>query len=340
MVFCWRLSIFFLIIVGIACTDSFAREYIKISGSSTVFPFITVAAEDFGRYTKYKTPLVESVGSGLGIQAFCSGNGDEAPDIVMSSRQIKQVEHAQCKRNGVVDYVEMLIGYDGIVVANSRDGVAFDFSKSELFSAISYYAVGIGDELVGNASESWKEVNSSFPSLPIIVYGPRSGTGTYDTLVTMVMVNSCMHIKAFVNSYKSIAERTLACSKMRVDERYIESAVNENLVIQKIEKDKNAFGIFSFSFLMRNLGKLQGSKIHGVQPEYGNIVTGKYPLSRPLYLYVKRNRMNDMPGLFEFMSRLYKPSMIGAQGMLSKIGLVAMSDDKINAYATQISSHK
>ncbi|WP_339047546.1 substrate-binding domain-containing protein [Candidatus Mesenet endosymbiont of Phosphuga atrata] len=310
------------------------RSYIKIAGSSTVFPFVALAAEQFSSISSFPTPVVESIGSGAGFKMFCMGVGSGTSDIVTSSRRMKDVERQLCEKNQVKEIIEVIIGYDGIVIVNSKKNNQFDFTTRELFTALSTYSFSDEDKLIKNSN--WSDIDLRFPKSEIEIYGPYKNTGTYDVLIDMLMINSCMHLKPFVESYEKYDERKKACSAIRDDGKYIEVGINENIIIQKLKSNQNAFGIFGFSFLERNKDKVQGSMIAGIEPTYENISSGKYTLSRPLYLYIKRDHINIIPGLKDFIKEVTSPAAIGTNGYLSRLGLISLKEEEIKRVQNEI----
>lgn len=312
------------------------RSYIKIVGSSTVFPFISLAAEQFSSVSPFPTPVVESIGSGAGFKMFCMGIGSDTPDITTSSRRIKDVERQLCERNQVKEITEIIIGYDGIVIANSKNNNQFDFTVRELFTALSNYSLSDENKLVKNDKKTWSDIDLRFPESEIEIYGPYKNTGTYSVLIDMLMINSCMHLKPFVESYEKYDDRKKACSTIRDDGQYIEVGVNENIIIQKLKSNQNAFGIFGFSFLERNKDKIQGSMIAGIEPTYENISSGKYTLSRPLYLYIKRDHIDIIPGLKNFIKEVTSSAAIGVDGYLSRLGLVSLKGKEMERLQNEI----
>lgn len=313
-----------------------ARKYIRIVGSSTVFPFISFIAEDFNRVFSFKTPVVESIGSGPGFKMFCSGRGEDTPDIAASSRSIKNAERELCKRNKVDEMIEIIIGYDGVVIANSNQSHRFDFSKKDLFETLSAYSQENG-KLVKNNKKLWSDVSQALPKTEIEIYGPHQNTGTYETLINSIMLDqySCMNSRIFKENYEDQEERKKACSSIRDDGRYKEVGINENIIIQKLKSNKNALGIFSFSFLMRNQDKIQGSTIAGIEPTYENISSGKYILARPLYLYIKKEHLNTVDGLREFIREVID-SISTEDGYLSKLGLIPLSSEDIKKVSAKV----
>ncbi|APR98919.1 substrate-binding domain-containing protein [Wolbachia endosymbiont of Folsomia candida] len=313
-----------------------ARKYIRIVGSSTVFPFISFIAEEFNRVFSFKTPIVESIGSGSGFKMFCSGTGEDTPDITTSSRPMKEVERELCKRNNVNDVIEIIIGYDGIVVANSNQSHRFDFSKKDIFDTLSAYSPN-DKKLVKNDKKFWSDVNYTLPKTEIEIYGPYQNTGTYETLINFIMLDqySCMNSRVFKENYENKEERKKACSNIRDDGRYIEVGINENIIIQKLKSNRNALGIFSFSFLMRNQDKIQGSTIAGIEPNYENISSGKYILARPLYLYIKKEHLGTVDGLREFIREVID-SISTESGYLFRLGLIPLSSEDIKKVSAKV----
>ncbi|MCM1001421.1 MAG: substrate-binding domain-containing protein [Wolbachia endosymbiont of Melophagus ovinus] len=326
----------FIFTVFMPLSNADARKYIRIVGSSTVFPFISFIAEDFNRVFSFKTPVVESIGSGPGFKMFCSGIGEGTPDIAASSRSIKDAERELCKRNKVDEMIEIIIGYDGVVIANSNQSHRFDFSKKDLFETLSAYSQENG-KLVKNNKKLWSDVSQALPKTEIEIYGPHQNTGTYETLINSIMLDqySCMNSRIFKENYENQEERKKACSSIRDDGRYKEVGINENIIIQKLKSNKNALGIFSFSFLMRNQDKIQGSTIAGIEPTYENISSGKYILARPLYLYIKKEHLNTVDGLREFIREVID-SISTEDGYLSKLGLIPLSSEDIKKVSAKV----
>ncbi|MEY2392821.1 substrate-binding domain-containing protein [Wolbachia endosymbiont of Tettigetta isshikii] len=326
----------FIFTVFMPLSNADARKYIRIVGSSTVFPFISFIAEDFNRVFSFRTPVVESIGSGPGFKMFCSGIGEDTPDIAASSRSIKNAERELCKRNKVDEMIEIIIGYDGVVIANSNQSHRFDFSKKDLFETLSAYSQENG-KLVKNNKKLWSDVSQALPKTEIEIYGPHQNTGTYETLINSIMLDqySCMNSRIFKENYEDQEERKKACSSIRDDRRYKEVGINENIIIQKLKSNKNALGIFSFSFLIRNQDKIQGSTIAAIEPTYENISSGKYILARPLYLYIKKEHLNTVDGLREFIREVID-SISAEDGYLSKLGLIPLSSEDIKKVSAKV----
>ncbi|MGD2136689.1 MAG: PstS family phosphate ABC transporter substrate-binding protein, partial [Gammaproteobacteria bacterium] len=311
----------------VAANAAVARDYIAIVGSSTVYPFATVVAEQFGKTTSFKTPKIESTGSGGGLKLFCAGVGVEHPDITNASRRIKPSEQALCAENGVKDIVEVKIGYDGIVIANSRKAERFELTLRDLFLALAKEVPnpGGGDKLVPNPYKTWKDVDPALPDTKIEVLGPPPTSGTRDAFVELAMEGGCKTfdwIKAMKKQDKSAYKKT--CHTIREDGAYIEAGENDNLIVQKLETNPDALGIFGFSFLDQNNDLIQGSVIEGVAPGFEQIADGSYPVSRPLFFYVKKAHVNVIPGMKEYLAEFTSDKAWGENGYLSDKGLIPM----------------
>jgi phosphate transport system substrate-binding protein len=304
-----------------------SRDYISIVGSSTVYPFATVVAEQFGKSTKYKTPKIESTGSGGGIKLFCQGVGVQHPDITNASRAIKTSELETCAKNGVKEVVEIKIGYDGLSLANSKAAKPVNLTRKEIWQALAKEVPDPSnpDKLVANPYKTWNQINPSLPSVKIEVLGPPPTSGTRDAFVELVMDEGCDEFPMVKALKKSDAKKHKAvCATLREDGGYIEAGENDNLIVQKLAANPNAFGIFGYSYLDQNRDKLQGVAIEGVKPEFESIASGKYPVSRPLFFYVKKAHVNVIPGLKEYIVEFTGTKAIGDEGYLSERGLIPM----------------
>ena len=310
---------------------SHARNQISVVGSSTVYPFSTVVAENFGRDTGMKTPKIESTGSGGGLKLFCAGLGVNHPDITNSSRRIKKSELEKCSKAGI-EVVEIKVGYDGIVIANSKKGEKLNFSKRDIFLALAKDVPegnAEGGKLIPNPNKTWKEVNSSLPDIKIEVLGPPPTSGTRDAFNELAIEGGCKtfpNLKAIKKEdkkkYKAI------CRAVREDGVYIEAGENDNLIVQKLAENKNALGVFGFSFLAENEDKIQGSNIDGNEPTFENIASKAYPVSRPLYFYIKTAHVDVIPGIREFVEAYTSDDAFGPDGYLSERGLIPMPDEE------------
>lgn len=300
-----------------------ARDQIKIVGSSTVFPYTQAVAEEFANKTGKSAPVVESTGTGGGMKIFCAGVGEGHPDLTGASRAQKSSEAELCKKNGVDNVTEVLIGYDGLSVAVSREGNAFDATKTELYKALAA-KVPVDGKLVDNPYKKWNEINPNLPDIAITVYGPPPTSGTRDAFVELVMEKGCEELEFF----KANEDAAKECGAMRQDGPFIEAGENDNLIVQRLEADPNAYGIFGYSFLFENQDKLQPVKVNGVAPSIESIADSSYGISRPLFFYIKNAHRDVIPGLKEFIEEYVSDEAMGPDGYLSERGLVALSDEK------------
>ena len=316
------------------------RDYIQIVGSSTVYPFTTVVAEQFGKTTKFKTPKVESTGSGGGLKLFCAGVGVEHPDMTNSSRRIKQSEVERCDKNGVREIVELKVGYDGIAVANSKKSKALSLTPRDLYLALAKEvpANADGSQRKANPYKTWNEVNPKLPDLKIEVLGPPPTSGTRDAFVELVMDAGCKTFAAIKKMSKK--PRRAACRTMREDGAFVEAGENDNLIVQKLDANPDAFGIFGFSFLDQNTDKLQGASINGVKPEFETIADGSYPVSRPLYVYIKKAHLDVIAGMREFLAEYTSEKAWGEDGYLSDKGLIPMPEKERQQFSSDVKKLK
>jgi phosphate transport system substrate-binding protein len=313
-----------------------ARDYITVVGSSTVFPFATTVAENFGRSSSFKTPKIESTGSGGGLKLFCAGVGVDHPDITNSSRRIKGSEIDACQSNGVKDIVEVKIGYDGIAIANSKESPRLDLTPKDIFLALAKDVPDPqgGDKLVANPYLTWKEVNDDLPDTRIEVLGPPPTSGTRDAFAELAMEAGCAEfevIEAIKGEDKK--KHQAVCQGVREDGVYVEAGENDNLIVQKLQANPNALGIFGFSFLDQNADKIQGSKVDGVEPTFESIANGDYPVSRSLYFYVKKAHIGTIPGIEEYVTEFTSEKAWGPEGYLADKGLIPLPDDMRAAVA-------
>ncbi len=317
-----------------------SRDYIQIVGSSTVYPFTTVVAEQFGKTTRFKTPKVESTGSGGGLKLFCAGVGVEHPDMTNSSRRIKKTEVERCSRNGVQEIVELKVGYDGIAVANSKKSKPLALTPQDLYLALAkdVPANADGSERKPNPNKTWKDVNPRLPALKIEVLGPPPTSGTRDAFVELVMDAGCKKFAAIKKMSKK--PRRAACRTMREDGAFVEAGENDNLIVQKLDANPDAFGIFGFSFLDQNTDKLRGASINGVKPEFETIADGSYPVSRPLYLYIKKAHLDVISGMREFLAEYTSEKAWGDEGYLSDKGLIPMPGKERQQFSSDVKNVK
>ena len=297
------------IALGLASTGTFAqaREDIRIVGSSTVFPFSTAVAEQFGRTTDFATPVVESTGSGGGLKLFCAGVGVEHPDITNASRRIKDSELKLCADNGVTDVTEAMVGFDGIVVANAKSGETFELTREQLVLALAEQ---------GDKPMTWDEVDPSLPAVKIEVLGPPPSSGTRDAFEELVMEEGC-------------EGAGIECDgiSIRQDGAWVDSGENDNLIVSKLEANPGALGVFGFSFLDQNADALKGSTVDGVEPTFENIASGDYPVSRSLYFYIKNAHVGVIPGIQEYATEFLSDDASGEEGYLVDFGLIPAPEE-------------
>jgi phosphate transport system substrate-binding protein len=304
-----------------------ARDQIRIVGSSTVFPFTTRVAEEFGKTTKFKTPVIESTGTGGGFKLFCTGVGVEHPDISNASRAIKKSEVETCAKNGVGEITEVKVGYDGIVVANSKASPQMDIKLEHLFLALAKDVPDGKGGLMANPYQMWSDIDPSLPKKKIEVLGPPPTSGTRDAFNELGMEGGCNRVKALDEMKKADPKKhTAVCQGIREDGVFVEAGENDILIVRKLEANPNAYGVFGYSFLDQNKDKIQGSKIDGVTSDYDNISSGKYPISRSLFIYVKKAHVGVIPGIREFLAEFTSDKAWGPDGYLADKGLIALPD--------------
>ncbi len=330
----------FIVVGSVGMAAAAARDYVSIVGSSTVYPFATVVAEQFGKTTSFKTPKIESTGSGGGFKLFCAGVGVEHPDITNASRRMKKSEFQMCSDNGVNGIVEVKIGYDGIVVANSKKSPQQKLTRKELFLALAKQVPDPkgGEKLVDNPYKTWKDINASLPAVKIEVLGPPPTSGTRDAFVELVMESGAKSfgwVKALdKKKFKAVAHM------VREDGAYIEAGENDNLIVQKLDANPDAMGIFGFSFLDQNTDKIQGAQVDGVSPTFDAIADGTYPVSRPLFFYIKKAHVGQIPGIKEYLGEFTADKAWGEEGYLADKGLIPMPDAERKQFSSDVKSLK
>lgn len=321
----------------LSASAAFAEnDQIRIVGSSTVFPFATTVAERFGKNTSFKTPVVESTGSGGGLKLFCSGT-DSAPDITNASRRIKASEIENCASNGIDEVVEVKVGYDGIVLANAKVSGRYDLTLEEVFLALAK-EIPMDEEgkTQPNPYTMWSEINPELPAVNIEVLGPPPTSGTRDAFIELAMEAGCK-AKEWVKDLDSSAMKAL-CHTMREDGGFVEAGENDNLIVQKLQANPNALGIFGFSFLEQNSDVVQGSLISGVAPEFDAIADGDYPISRSLFFYLNKSRVGKTLGLEEFLAEFTSEDAMGEDGYLGEKGLIPLSEEEAEEVQSNVSN--
>jgi len=307
-----------------------AGDQIRIVGSSTVYPFATAVAEQFGKTSGFKTPVVESTGTGGGMKLFCAGNGPDTPSINDASRRITQSEVDFCATNGVKNITEMVIGYDGIVMANAKGGPKYALTREQIFKALAK-TVPVNGKLVPNPYKKWSDVDPSLPKEDIVVFGPASNHGTRDALVELDMDEACEKFPE-IKSLDAAAKK-VACDAVREDGAYIEVSENYTVTLQKLLTQPHAVGVLTYSYLDQNGDKIQGATVDGKVATYDNIANGVYPLSRPLFFYVKKDHVGKIPGIKEYIAEFTSEKAWSKDGYLAEKGLIAMPDAQRKAEA-------
>jgi phosphate transport system substrate-binding protein len=305
-----------------------ARDYLNIVGSSTVYPFSTVVAEQFGKTSQFKSPKVESTGSGGGLKLFCEGVGPKYPDVANASRRIKPSEISDCQKNGVKDIVEVKIGYDGIVLASNKKSTPLAVTLRQLWLALAKQVAGTeAGKLIANPNSKWSDIDKALPAIKIEVLGPPPTSGTRDAFVELALEQGCSTFE-WVKALKTSDEKKFKeiCHTLREDGAFIEAGENDNLIVQKLEANPSAFGIFGYSFLEQNAEKIQAATIGGAPATFETISNGSYPISRPLFMYVKKAHIGVIPGIAEYLAEFTSPKAWGPEGYLADKGLIPMSD--------------
>ena len=317
-----------------------ARDQIRIVGSSTVYPFTTAVAEQFGKSGAGKTPVVESTGTGGGMKLFCAGVGVAHPDMTNASRAMKKGEFEDCQKNGVKDIVEIKVGIDGLTIAQSKAGPAIKLSMEQVFMALAEQVPDKDGKLVANPNKNWSDIDASLPNIKIEVLGPPPTSGTRDSFHELFLEVGAKKIASLGEMQKSDAKGFEKLWKsIRKDGAYVEAGENDNVIVQKLEANKNAFGVFGYSFLEENASKLRGATIDGVEANYDNIAGGKYKGARPLFVYVKKQHVGVVPGIDKLVAEYVSAKAMSKDGYLARKGLVTLpkaESDKISAAASAL----
>ena len=321
----FTLSILLFSLLLLSATSVFARNQINIVGSSTVYPFATVVAENFALRTVFKAPKIESTGSGGGLKLFCEGLGVDTPDITSASRRIKQSEIDKCRKNGITEIIEIKIGYDGITIAQSKEVERMQLSLKQIFLALTKDIPNPdgSENFVPNPHKKWSDLDSLLPSRNIEVLGPPPTSGTRDAFVELAMEGGCKEI-AWIKAMKKTDKKTYKarCHSIREDGAYIEAGENDNLIVQKLKANPSALGILGFSFLDQNTHVIQGAVVENTAPEFEKIASGEYLISRSLYLYVKKAHIGIIPGIKEYLNEFISDTALGEEGYLIDKGMI------------------
>ncbi len=331
--------------VAIALTASAgiaaARDQVKVVGSSTVFPYSQAAAEEYANKTGNPAPVVESTGTGGGFKAFCGGIGPDFADITGASRAIKDSEIELCATNGVDDITEALIGYDGLSIAHARSAPDMDLTEEQIFKALAAELPDGNGGFVANPNKKWSDIDASLPDFDIIAFGPPPTSGTRDAFVELVMHDGCADLPGMADLKKADGDKwNEVCSRMRQDGPFVEAGENDNLIVQRLESDPNSVGIFGYSFLYENSDKLKAVKVNGVAPDFDTIADGSYPVSRPIFFYVKNAHRDVIPGMNDFLQEYVSDAALGADGYLPERGLTPLSEEKLKELQQAVAEAK
>jgi phosphate transport system substrate-binding protein len=332
-----------LAVAGTVASAQAGRDTVSVVGSSTVYPFTTTVAEQLGRQGRFKTPKVESTGTGGGIKLFCNGVGAQHPDVANASRRMNASEFDTCKRNGVTDIIELKIGYDGLTLSENKRGPSFALTRRDVFLALAKQIPDPANPtaLIANPHKTWKDVDARLPAIRIEVLGPPPTSGTRDSFHELYLEPGCRSF-AWLNQLRGIDAKRFQriCYTIREDGAFVEAGENDNLIVQKLEANPNAIGIFGYSFLEENQDKLRGLKIEGVAPDFESISSGKFPAARPLFVYFKKAHIGVIPGLPEFMNEYVSEKAIGEEGYLGDRGLVPLPKAELAKVRAAIKSQK
>ena len=310
-----------LLITPVFSVFGFQRDQIKIVGSSTALPFTSLIAENFGRSTKYRTPIVEANGTGDGIHQFCRGVGPFYPDIAAASRPIKLSEKNECQKNFVSDILEIKLGYDGVIIGQSKTAYPLNLSLDQLRESLAEY-IFEDQQMIKNQYDYWNRLSTRFPKHKIKIFGPPPSSGTREILEEQVLIKACKTPEDFSK------DAQYYCRRIREDGRYVDLSTNENLIINKIIQAPNTVGIFGYSFYKENRDHVRAIQINGVKPTYKNISSQKYPITRTIYLYVKKQHLGKIKGLSNFIEEVIDEATIGDNGYLIPKGFIALPEDK------------
>jgi phosphate transport system substrate-binding protein len=316
-----------LLAVASLWANASANDQIRIVGSSTVYPFTSYVAEELGAITNFATPVVESTGSGGGMKIFCAGVGLDTPSFTNASRAMKPKEFETCQKNGVKEITGLMVGYDGISIAQSKENPKLNLTKEQIFLALAQEVPSKdGKSLIANPYKKWSDIDASLPKREIRMIGAPSTSGTRDSFDEMVMEKASKSFPIYGGKYK----------KIRTDGAYIPGGENDNLIVQQLAQDKDAMGYFGYSFLEENHDKISGVTLNGKEPTAENIADGSYPVSRSMFIYMKNAHIGKIKGVAEFIELYATDAMIGQKGVLRTIGLIPMPQDMLKKVQTSV----
>jgi len=310
-----------------ASAAAVARDNVQITGSSTVYPFATAVAENFGKAGKFKTPVVESTGTGGGFKLFCSGVGAETPDISNASRAITDSERELCKKNSVTDIVEIKIGYDGIIIAGDSKQPGFNVTRDQIWRAVGK-TVPVNGKWVPNPYKNWNDIDKSLPKRTLAIFGPAPNHGTRDAFRELVMDPACE--KAPEAAALPADEKKKVCGQVREDGVWTDVSEDYALVMGKLKGNPTAVAVFTYSYLEQNRDKIRAATVDGIAASLETIADAKYPISRPLFIYVKKAHVGVIPGLAEYVAEFVSDRAAGADGYLVDKGLIPMPKKELD----------
>ncbi len=328
-------------ILALVASPAFAgRDQIRIVGSSTVYPFTTTVAEAFGKVSG-KTPIVESTGTGGGMKLFCAGVGEAHPDFTNASRAIKKSEFEECAKNGVTDVIEIKVGFDGLTLAQSKDAKEFALTKQQIFAALAKEIPDKDGKLIANPNMKWSDIDPSLPAVKIEVLGPPPTSGTRDSFAELVLEKGAEAFESLAKLKKDDAKAFEKVWKsVREDGGYVEAGENDNLIVQKLQANPDAVGIFGFSFLEENANVVKGLSVEGKAPTYESIADGSYKVARPLFIYAKKQNMDVIPGMKEFVAEYVSEKALGEDGYLADKGLVTLPAAELEMVRADVTALK
>ncbi len=339
-----KLSASALAITALSVTAVAARDQVQVTGSSTVLPYATIVAEAFGENFDFPTPVIEGGGSGAGRKKFCEGVGENTVDIANSSSRISQSDIDLCATNGVAEIMEVRIGYDGIVFASAVDGAEFAMTPAAIYGALAAKVAKDG-AVADNAAANWSDVDASFPAQPILAFIPGTKHGTREVFDTKVIIEGCKASGAYdlflaaaegADDKEKAANATKSCGELRTDGKSVDIDGDYTETLARLDADKTAVGVFGLSFYENNTDKLRVATMSGVVPTTESISKGEYPVSRPLYFYVKKAHIGVIPGLKEYVEFFLSDEIAGPDGPLAAYGLV--SDPELAATQAMVAA--
>lgn len=307
------------ILISLSSLAAVEQQRLRAVGSSTLYPFISAIAERFGKFTDYKSPIVEAIGTGSGLKLFCTSAKEGI--IALSARKITNQERLLCQQQKINKIGELILGYDGIILASNAKQPTYQLTKRQIFLALAA-KIPYQGKLVDNFYTHWQQIDSSLPNKPIEIYLPSDTSGTRVIFNELIMESTCIELIEYINEYKDLINRKQACQLFRDGTQIIEIAKGENLIIKKLSTNQVALGLIGFNFLLANTGVISAAIIEQIKPSAFSIANHSYPLIRPLYIYYDQAELNNNLSLISFISYLTDDSIIAQEGYLHKMGLI------------------